>query len=301
MPKVFLSPSDQDNNPVAGGGVEQDYAVTRCLAAAQVLTGAGVQVRVSQAGTGDDSAGFLSSIAEGNAWGPDVYVADHTNATGVPGAVRSGIQVFAYLPDPASVALAHAVGKRLQPFIPTTPYRVMDGGHLGEVSSTEAPAILIEAGYHDNPADAEIIRTRTVEMGQAVGQGILDYLGIPAGAPAPVQQAPTPEQARPRINFPAFPWGLNSGHYLGDINGPAESHGGYYESERPLVRAVQQALIIGGYVPGISDPADGWADGIWEQPTTDALIRFQRDHMPHTQFYGQCWADDYAKLRELAG
>lgn len=178
MPKVFLSPSDQDNNPVAGGGVEQDYAVTRCLAAAQVLIGAGVQVRVSQAGTGDDNAGFLASIAEGNAWGPDVYVADHTNATGVPGAVRSGIQVFAYMPDPASVALAHAVGKRLQPFIPGTPYRVMDGGHLGEVSSTTAPAILIEAGYHDNPADAEIIRTRTVEMGRATGAGILDYLGI---------------------------------------------------------------------------------------------------------------------------
>lgn len=178
MTKVFLSPSDQDNNPVAGGGTEQDYAVTRCLAAAQVLTGAGVQVRVSQAGTGDDSAGFLASIAEGNAWSPDLYVADHTNATGVPGAVRSGIQIFAYLPDPASVALAHAVGKRLQPFIPGTPYRVMDGGHLGEVSSTNAPAILIEAGYHDNPSDAEIIRTRTVEMGRAIGAGILDYLGI---------------------------------------------------------------------------------------------------------------------------
>lgn len=178
MTKVFLSPSDQDNNPVSGGGTEQDYAVTRSLAAAQVLLDHGVEVRVSQAGTGDDNAGFLASIAEGNAWGPDVYVADHTNATGVPGAVRSGIQVFAYLADPASVALAHAVGKRLQPFIPGTPYRVMDGSHLGEVSSTSCPAVLIEAGYHDNPADADIIRTRTVDMGRAIGAGILDYLGI---------------------------------------------------------------------------------------------------------------------------
>lgn len=178
MTKVFLSPSDQDNNPVSGGGTEQDYAVTRSLAAAQVLLDHGVEVRVSQFGTGDDSAGFLASIAEGNAWGPDLYVADHTNATGVPGAVRSGIQVFAYMPDPASVALAHAIGKRLQPFIPGTPYRVMDGGHLGEVTSTSCPAVLIEAGYHDNPSDAQTIRTRTVDMGRAIGAGILDYLGI---------------------------------------------------------------------------------------------------------------------------
>ena len=202
--------------------------------------------------------------------------------------------------DPASVALAHAVGKRLQPFIPGTPYRVMDGGHLAEVNSTTAPAILIEAGYHDNPADAEIIRTRTVEMGQAIGQGILDYLGIPAGAPAP---APVPATAAgPRVSFPPFPWSLESGHYLGDITGPDRSHGGYYDNEKPLVRAVQQALIVGGYVPGITDPSSGWADGIWEQPTTDALAAWQRDHMSHTtSYWGQCWADDYAKLQQLYG
>ena len=58
---------------------------------------------------------------------------------------------------------------------------------------------------------------------------------------------------------------------------------------------------VGGYVPGVTNPNDGWADGLWEQPTTDALTAWQRDHMPHTTYWGQCWADDYAKLVEMYG
>ena len=46
MPKVFLSPSDQDNNPVAGGGVEQDYAVTRCRAVREAIESLTVTVEV---------------------------------------------------------------------------------------------------------------------------------------------------------------------------------------------------------------------------------------------------------------
>ncbi len=47
MPKVFLSPSDQDNNPVDGGGNEQQYAQLRCARAAEVLRAHGVEVKVS--------------------------------------------------------------------------------------------------------------------------------------------------------------------------------------------------------------------------------------------------------------
>ena len=60
MPKVFLSPSDQDNNPVDGGGNEQQYAQLRCARAAEVLRAHGVTVKVSEAGTGDDSNGYAA-------------------------------------------------------------------------------------------------------------------------------------------------------------------------------------------------------------------------------------------------
>lgn len=154
---------------------------------------------------------------------------------------------------------------------------------------------------HGGPGNGPVVKSLAQQWEWAHSVVARRYLPADMTEPVAAAPDPAPAPARPRINFPPFPWSLDSGHYLGDINGPANSHGGYYDSERPLVRAVQQALIVGGYVPGITDPSNGWADGIWEQPTTDAMAAFQRDHMPGTQFYGQCWADDYAKLRELAG
>lgn len=104
----------------------------------------------------------------------------------------------------------------------------------------------------------------------------------PAPTPVPVHQAP--------------PFPLPRNEYFGLITGPKQSHGGYYATERPWVKLIQQTLIRKGYVPGITDPSNSWADGIFEQPTADAVARFQRAEMPGTQYYGQVWWDDWARL-----
>ena len=113
---------------------------------------------------------------------------------------------------------------------------------------------------------------------------------------------PAPSPAKPALptNFP-LPYPLPWGHYFGDIAGPEASHGGFYANERPWVKAIQQALVIQGFTPnGMADLTNGWCDGIWEQPTTDAAIRFQRAHRPNgTQFWGQIWDDDLATLKSL--
>jgi len=74
---------------------------------------------------------------------------------------------------------------------------------------------------------------------------------------------------------PGAAFTLPAGHYWGDINGPAESHGGYYENEKPIVAAIQRRLITTGHVPGVTDPDSGWADGLYEGATTEAVKRFQ--------------------------
>lgn len=103
---------------------------------------------------------------------------------------------------------------------------------------------------------------------------------------------PAPAPA-PRV---APPWPLPRNEYFGLVTGPAASHGGYYPNEQPYVRAIQQALIRKGYVPGVSDPGSPWADGIYEQATADAVARFQRAQMPGTTYFGQVWWDDWARL-----
>ena len=176
--KVFLSPSDQDNNLVHGGGNEQQYSIIRMNAAARVLRDAGVEVKISQLGQGDDFGGFLASIKESNDWGADIHYADHTNAVAGDRKV-SGIQMYCYMDDPASIRLGKAIASRLDPIVPGG-WSLQDGSNLGEVTMTYCTAVLGEAGYHDHPADALVIRTKPVEMGEAIGYGILDALGLPA-------------------------------------------------------------------------------------------------------------------------
>ena len=183
MPKVFLSPSDQDNNPVDGGGNEQQYAQLRCARAAEVLRAHGVTVKVSEAGIGDDSNGYVASVKEGEAWGPDIYVADHTNATGNAAVKRSGVQAYCWLGDPNSKRLGECINARMDPIVPGGA-SIQDGSGLYEVSGPSAPAVLMESGYHDNPVDAAVIRTKTTEMGEALAYGILDYFGIQTTTPS---------------------------------------------------------------------------------------------------------------------
>lgn len=87
-----------------------------------------------------------------------------------------------------------------------------------------------------------------------------------------------------------MPFPLEAGHYYGPIDGPERSHGGYYPRERPIVRMIQQEFQRRGFAP--SYPS--WADGIWEQPTTDACRAWQAAvGLPVT---GTVDADDWAAL-----
>lgn len=142
------------------------------------------------------------------------------------------------------------------------------------------------------------------EWGQANLIAARRYIGadVPAATAAPqtvaaVTTAPTPSV--PHIDFPA--WGIPGNEYYGLVTGPDASHGGFYDSEKPAVRAIQKWLIAHGYVPGVGDIGNGWADGLFEQPTADAVAAFQRAEMPGTEYYGQVWHDDWDQMTRNNG
>jgi hypothetical protein len=88
-------------------------------------------------------------------------------------------------------------------------------------------------------------------------------------------------------------WPLAAGNYFGLITGPTESHGGYEASEQPYIKRIQQRLQALGYAP--TDP--GWADGIYEKPTYDAVAEWQREkYAAQTTRYGEIWSDDWQRL-----
>ena len=117
-------------------------------------------------------------------------------------------------------------------------------------------------------------------------------------SPAPVQAAAAPAKPELPANFP-LPYPLPGGHFFGSISGGEDSHGGYYHTEKPWIRSIQQALVILGCVAGVTDPNSAWCDGVWESPTTEAMAEFQRRYRPDsTDRWGEAWADDLQTMRE---
>ncbi len=99
--------------------------------------------------------------------------------------------------------------------------------------------------------------------------------------------APTPPPA-PQV--PAWPLRLD--HWFGWIKGPDASHGGHFAWERPHVVLIQKALQRHGFAPNYP----GWADGLFEMETVNAVAAWQRARMPGTTRFGEVWHDDWAVL-----
>jgi len=115
---------------------------------------------------------------------------------------------------------------------------------------------------------------------------------VPQPGPSPV---PPPSPATP----PRLVWPFGKGGYVGDIKGPAASHGGFYPSEQPFVRNVQQWLIYHDCtsVPASSWQNSGWADGKFQAPYSTQAARIWHNRFYSGQPYPeQIWADDYDRL-----
>lgn len=82
----------------------------------------------------------------------------------------------------------------------------------------------------------------------------------------------------------------DSSDYFGPIDGPAQSHGGYNEWEQDEVHKIQARLQELGHAPSYPE----WSDGIWEDPTTVAMRKFQRAR--GLEVDGVCTADDWYAL-----
>lgn len=119
-----------------------------------------------------------------------------------------------------------------------------------------------------------------------------EVLARVGGTAAPVAPAPAPGRAVEAWDAPAFPYTGNDRYGL--ITGPAELHGGYYGAEQRNVKLIQQRMQYLGYAESL---AAEWADGIYEQPTADAVAAWQAVNMSGvTDYPGEVWGDDWAKM-----
>lgn len=152
MPIIYLSPSLQPFNKYVNGGDEQYYMNLVADAMEPYLRANGIQyVRSSR----DMTLG--QAIRQSNEGYYDLHLALHSNAApeSLSGQLQ-GTDVYYY---PASVRGKHAATIIAENFKNIYPQpnlvKAVPTTRLAEITKTNAPSVLMEIAYHDNPEDAD--------------------------------------------------------------------------------------------------------------------------------------------------
>lgn len=180
MPKVFIGVGHGGSDPgaVSNNAKEKDLNLSIALACRDVLEKHGVAVKMSR--TKDENDTLSDEIKECNAYAPDLAVDIHNNAGGGDGA-----EAFYHYGGGTSKTLAENILAEIVKAGQNSrgaKIRKNDNGkdYYGFIRQTSCPAVIVECAFVDNPTDLKILATEgdRQKVGQAVGYGILNTLGI---------------------------------------------------------------------------------------------------------------------------
>ena len=184
MPSVYLSPSTQESNLYVNGGTEEQYMNLLTDELTPYLRASGITYSRN---TPQMTA--ASSIRASNAGDYDLHFALHSNAApeGRYGEVR-GIDVYYYPGSSTGERVARLMAENLKEIYPLPQLvRAVPNSRLGELRQTNAPAVFLELGYHDNQEDAAWIKANLPEIARNLAQTLTEYFGLPLVTPIPEQ------------------------------------------------------------------------------------------------------------------
>ena len=169
--KVYISPSDQTANTYASGNTNE---ATQCREIAKLLvkalTRCGIKARTNIV------ASMANRVAEGNAWGSDLYVCIHTNAFN--GKV-SGTRIMVKALSGERYKAAKCIFDSLSPVTPGNSENISARTNLYEINCTDAPCVYVEVDFHDVPTVAQWIINHKHEIAEAICKGICNYANVP--------------------------------------------------------------------------------------------------------------------------
>ena len=186
MATVFLSPSLQAFNPyVTGNGSEADFMgqLAEDMIPGLLLNG----ISFRRSGAGDT---LQSAIDKSNAYGPDLHIALHSNASpeGMEGQMQ-GPEIYYFKDSDRGRQAAENIATYLAQVYPYADVVeiIPTDDELAELKRTKAPAVYIEVGYHDNPQDAAWIEGNLQRIANAIVHGVTDYFSLPYTDPTAFQ------------------------------------------------------------------------------------------------------------------
>lgn len=180
---------DQGHNPVSpnsgaeGNGYrEQDLVYTIGVLTAELLRAdPDFEVRLSRPSEdtqlGVSNADSLRQrVDDANAWGADVFLSLHNNASSSP--TVSGLEGLVYQRPGTSADIAEVL---LTSLAQTTGLRnrgVVVRPGLYVLRRTAMPAVLLELGFISNPSDAALLAGSPELFAQGIYQGLSNYYGV---------------------------------------------------------------------------------------------------------------------------
>lgn len=198
MPIIYLSPSTQENNYYVNGGTEEQYMNLLADKMVPYLNASGIRYSRN---TPEMTA--VSSIAASNAGNYDLHLALHSNAAppALSGQIR-GTDVYYYDGSAKGKRAAEIIANNFKAIYPDpNKVKTVPTTTLAELKQTRAPAVLLEAAYHDNSADAQWIRDNIDNIARNLVLSLTEYFGIPfvppGGQPQPQRQGTVATQQTP--------------------------------------------------------------------------------------------------------
>ena len=180
MPRVYLSPSLQEYNLYVNGGTEEEITNLIADAMEPYLLASGIEFTRNR-----PEMSLGEAIAASNEGNYDLHFAIHSNAApeSLAGKLQ-GVDAYYFYNSPYGREMADIVTENMKQVYPDgKKVQYVATATLRELRRTNAPAVLVEVGYHDNIEDAQWIKENIDQIAQALAKSIADYFGVPFRQP----------------------------------------------------------------------------------------------------------------------
>lgn len=180
MPRVYLSPSLQEYNLYVNGGTEEEITNLIADAMEPYLLASGIEFTRNR-----PEMSLGEAIAASNEGNYDLHFAIHSNAApeSLAGKLQ-GVDAYYFYNSPYGREMADIVTENMKQVYPDgEKVQSVATATLRELRRTNAPAVLVEVGYHDNIEDAQWIKEKIDQIAKALAKSIADYFGVPFRQP----------------------------------------------------------------------------------------------------------------------
>lgn len=156
------------------GRKEKDDVLNLAFAVGQILENAGIDVEYTRT-TDVYNTPFEKATMVNNA-DADFFISLHRNATGTPG-LGTGIETLVFNDSGIKAEMARNINENLEA-VGFANRGVTERPNLVVLKRTRMPALLVEAGFIDNPADNARFDANFNSIAEAIADGILDTLDM---------------------------------------------------------------------------------------------------------------------------